>query len=256
MLTEHIIDPAAYPWKNSQTEGLTFRCQVLLNGADGGPEALRFQFDPCLSVYAHMHLTSQFQLLVGGTMDFPKESMRLRPPAVHYTDHNMPYGPFSTGAGHDVLVLHPKQGGLISMADRTARKQINLGGRELSGMDKDSEWMPVPGYEDSRCKILIPHVRGPEAVILDCPPNSSVPVRAPAYGRYEVVLKGSLVFDGRIIGPPGFRYVCGDEQPAPLKTGPEGATLILLSFDKDALEGGLTGQGLSLAAAEMMGRAI
>ncbi len=256
MLKQYVVDPAQAPWKRSQTEGITFRCQVLLSGAGGGPEAIRFQFDPCLSVYAHMHLTSQFQLLLGGAMDFPKESMKLRPPAVHYTDHNMPYGPFSVAAGHDVLVLHPKQGGLISMADRTARRQINLGGREHSGMDKDAEWLDAPGYEGSRCKVLIPHVLGPEAVMLECRPHTAIALGAAPHGRYEVVLKGSIVAEGRTLAPPGFRYVRGDERPSSLAAGPEGATVIFLSFDKDALEGGLTGEGIAVAAAEAMARAI
>jgi hypothetical protein len=41
-----------------------------------------------------------------------------------------------------------------------------------------------------------------------------------------------------------------------MEAGENGATLMLLSFDRDALEGGLTGEGLSVAAAEAMERAI
>src|SRR5271167_28621 len=129
VLDEYIVEPAAIPWRQGQVAGITFKCQILLSGTDGGPEALRFRFDPCPSVFAHMHLTSQFQLLLQGRMDFPKSTMKLRGIAVHYTDHNLPYGPFAVSGDHDMLVLHPKQGGLISMADRDARRQINLKGR-------------------------------------------------------------------------------------------------------------------------------
>ena len=38
---------------------------------------------------------------------------------------------------------------------------------------------------------------------------------APQFGRYEVVLEGSVMVEGREIGPPGFRYVRGE---ADLKT--------------------------------------
>ena len=254
MLKEYIVDPTELPWHRGETEGRSYQCQVLLDGTDGGPEAIRFQVDPTLSMYAHMHLTSQFQLLLGGSMELPKATMKLRPVAVHYTDHNMPYGPFSVSAGHETLVLHPKQGGLTSMADRTARKQIFLGGRELSGMDKDVEWLGVPGYEGVRCKVLIPRWLGPEAVILECPPEVAINAGPAPYGRYEVVLKGSVVAGGRSLGTPGIRYVVGDDTPAPIQTGAEGGTLMLLSFDKDALEGGLTGEGIAVAAAEAMAR--
>lgn len=203
-----------------------------------------------------MHLTSQFQLLLGGTMDFPKATMKLRPLAIHYADHNLPYGPFSTGEGHDMLVLHPKQGGLVTMADRAARKQIYLAGRQLVGMDMEREWLQVVGLEGARCKFLIPPGAGPQAMILECPPNRVIPVPVPTFGRYEVVLGGSAAFDGKLLKAPGLRYVAGDEEPTPVRSGPEGATVILLCFDEDAAAGGLGDDQLSRAAAEAIERAI
>lgn len=255
-MREYIVDPAQVPWKRSQTEGITFNCQVLLDGLDGGPEAIRFKFDPCPSVYAHMHLTSQYQLLLGGTMDFPRGGMKLRPVGLHYADHNRPYGPFSVADGHDVLVLHPRQGGLISMSNIEARKQIFLGGRQLTENENGLEWLTIPGREGFRVKIFIPRMVGPEALMIEFPPETPVALSAPAYGRYEVVIRGSVLVEGRLLGPPGFRYVRGDQPAEPLQTGPDGATMILLSFDKDALEGGLTGEGIAVEAAEMMTRAI
>ena len=256
LLTQYIIDPRELPWKSGQTEGITFQCQVFLSGADGGPEAIRFRFDPCRRVYAHMHLTSQFQLLLAGTMDFPKATMKLRPLAVHYADHNLPYGPFATGEGHEMLVLHPRQGGLVSMADREARKQINLAGRQLVAMDQDHEWFDALGHAGVRCKFLLPPGGGPQAMIIECPPGSMLPVPVPNFGRYEVVLDGSVIVEHRSLGPAGLRYVIGDERPAPLEIGPGGARLIFLSFDADALAGGLGDDRLSRAAAEAIERAI
>jgi hypothetical protein len=71
-LQNYIVDSASAPWKRGNTEGIAFSCQVLLSGEDGGPEALRFRFDDCPSVYAYMYLTSHFQLLRSGAMDFPR----------------------------------------------------------------------------------------------------------------------------------------------------------------------------------------
>jgi len=256
VLKQYVVDPSMLPWKNGETEGVTFRGQVMLSGDDGGPEAFRFVFDPCIKVYAHMHLTSQFQVLLGGFMDLPKETMKLRPVAVHYTDHNVSYGPFSVGGDHHVLVLHPRRAGLVTMGNRDARRKINLTGRQISGMEKDTEWVAIAGHEDMRCKFLLPPMTGPEAMMLECPPNMTIPVNAPVYGRYEVVLKGGVVMEGRALTPPGLRYVEGDEQPSPLTTGPEGATVMFFSFDKDAREGGLAGDELSMLGAEAMAKAI
>lgn len=256
MLDEYVVEPAAIPWRQGQVAGIAFKCQVLLSGTDGGPEALRFRFDPCPSVFAHMHLTSQFQLLLHGRMDFPKSTMRLRSIAVHYTDHNFPYGPFAVADDHDILVLHPKRGGLISMADRDARRQINLKGRHLYGAAADTDWIHMPGFEDLRSKPLISSASGPHAVMVECPPRAVVKLPSAPYGRYEVVLAGSASVSGHALLAPGLRYGRDDSQLVSVEAGPDGVTLMLLAFDQDAREGGLTGEGLSVAAAAAMERAI
>ncbi|HEX4211594.1 MAG TPA: hypothetical protein VHY56_14440 [Candidatus Binataceae bacterium] len=257
---DYIVEPDAIPWREGQVAGITFKCQVLLSGTEGGPEALRFRFDPHPSVFAHMHLTSQFQLLLQGRMDFPKSTMKLRSLAVHYTDHNYPYGPFAVAEGHEMLVLHPKQGGLISMADRDARRQINLMGRHLYGAAAAIEWTRMSEFGGLRCKPLIPPASGPYAVMLECPPHTLLDLPAALDGRYEVVLTGSASIADRWLLPPGFRYISQSINDrgisTPLKAGPDGATLMLLAFDRDAREGGLTGEGLSIAAAAAMERAI
>lgn len=256
MPNQYLVDVGGFRWKASQVAGITFKCQVLLDGADGGPEAIRFRFDPCPSVFAHMHLTSQFQLLLRGRMDFPKATMKLRGLAVHYTDHNFPYGPFATAEDHDMLVLHPRRGGLISMADRSARKQINLRGRHLYGSAETAPSNPLADCEAVSCKELIAPVNGPSAVMVQYPPYAIIDLPAAPYGRYEVVLGGSINLAGRSLFSPGFRYVISDQAPQSLEAGDGGVTLMLLAFDHDALEGGLTGEGLSVAAAEAMERAL
>src|SRR5918996_2354056 len=169
----YIVDTAQVPWKRSSTEGITFACQVLLSGDDGGPEAMRFRFNDTPSVYAHMHLTSQFQLLLSGAMDFPRGVKHLEAPAIHYTDHNMPYGPFAVSKAHDMLVLHPKAGGIISMANHDARRKINLRGRLFASLASQSEWQPVPGAEHTAFKHLMPPGLGPAAVVVEAPAHAA-----------------------------------------------------------------------------------
>jgi hypothetical protein len=252
----YIVDSANAPWKRSETEGINFSCQVLLSGEDGGPEALRFRFDDCPSVYAHMHLTSQFQLLLSGAMDFPRGVKHLEALAIHYTDHNMPYGPFAVSAAHDMLVLHPKAGGIISMANVDARRKINLSGRIFAALAADSEWRPLPGATGAEFKFLMPADYGPAAVVVRAPAHAALAMPAAEFGRYEVVLDGSVIMEGQEIGPPGFRFARGEEASAPLVTGDNGASVAFLTFDRDALEGGITGEGLAVEAAEAMARAI
>lgn len=256
MTLSYIVDAAHAAWKRSISEGVSFDCQVLLSGEEGAPEALRFRFDDCPSVYAHMHLTSQFQLLLSGTMDFPRGVKHLEALALHYTDHNVPYGPFAVGGGHEMLVLHPRAGGIISMTNLDARRRINLRGRLFAALASDTEWQPIPGAEHTLYRRLMPAGYGPDAVIVEAPAGGTLGMPAAPYGRYEVVLAGSALFEGQCIGAPGFRYVRGDDPAAPLTTGEEGATIAFLTFDQDAVEGGLTGDRLGTEAAEMMARAI
>ena len=144
----------------------------------------------------------------------------------------------------------------MTMGNRTARREINLAGRVLQGLDSEMEWTSVDGAPDVRYKVLIPHAYGPEVVMLECAAGLEVPVESAPYGRYEVVLAGSMIADGRELGPPGFRYTLGEERPAPVRAGSDGATLIFLTFDANAFEGGLTGEGIALDAAEAMAQAI
>ena len=252
----YIVDAANSPWKRSASEGVAFACQVLLSGEDGGPEALRFRFDDCPSVYAHMHLTAQFQLLLNGTMDFPRGVKHLEALSIHYTDHNMPYGPFAVAGGHEMLVLHPKAGGIISMANLDARRQINLRGRIFASLAGEAEWRPMPGADHSMYKLLMPPDYGPAAVVVRAPAQAALGMPAPEFGRYEVVLEGSVIIDGREIGPPGFRYCRSQAAAAPLVTGSRGASVAFLTFDRDALVGGITSGVLAAEAAEAMARAI
>ncbi|RPI46308.1 MAG: hypothetical protein EHM59_07820, partial [Betaproteobacteria bacterium] len=246
----YVVDAANAPWKRSQSEGIAFACQVLLSGEDGGPEALRFRFDDCPSVYAHMHLTAQFQLLLSGCMDFPRGVKHLEALAIHYTDHNVPYGPFAVSGGHDMLVLHPKAGGIISMVNLDARRKINLQGRLFAALASDTDWQPLPAAEHSAFKRLMPSGFGPDAVVVKAPAHAALGMPPAQFGRYEVVLAGSAIFDGRELAPPGFRYSSGKDAAEPVVTGAQGATVAFLTFDRDAAEGGLTGEGLAVEAAE------
>ena len=208
----YVVDAANAPWKRSATEGITFACQVLLSGEDGGPEALRFRFDDCPSVYAHMHLTSQFQLLLSGAMDFPRGVKHLEALAIHYTDHNMPYGPFAVSGGHDMLVLHPKAGGIISMANLDARRQINLRGRIFASLAADVGMAAAArrralGVQVPDAARFRPGGRGRQ---------SARPRRARHAGGGIRTLRGGAgrfrYHGGQEIGPPGFRYVRGEQR--------------------------------------------
>jgi hypothetical protein len=230
-----IVEPSEVPEKTVPLDtGGETQIQMYLKGTDGGPEAIRARFSEGCEVEPHFHLTSQFQVLLKGKMDFP--TFRLDAPAVHYTEHNVPYGPFITSHNQDMLVLHTKPGSVIRMRDTERRHQANTRGREITRCAQEVEWEPLPDYPGARRKVLIPASEGPSAELIECPPDMQFSLEAPAYGRYEVVLSGSVLIDTTQLGPNGLRFVEAGEQAPPLTCGPHGASLMVLSFDQDTAQ--------------------
>ncbi len=228
-----IVDSQNVPWKSMALEGGgTVNLQMYLKGVDGGPEAIRARISEGYTVEPHFHLAAQFQLLLEGSMTFP--TFRLDAPAVHYTEHNVPYGPFMTRDGHDMLVLHTKPGGVVMMRDKERRREGNSRGREFTCCAHEVEWEPSPEHPGARRKVLIPARRGPSAEMIECPPQMSLEVPAGEYGCYEVVYRGSVLIDGKELGPKGVRFLAPGQTVSPLVCGAEGATIIVLMYDKDA----------------------
>ncbi len=240
------IDPSTVPWKSLTLErGGVVDLQMYLKGADGGPEAIRARICDGYEVKPHFHLAAQFQLLLEGTMTFP--TFRLDAPAVHYTEHNVPYGPFVVSQGHDMLVLHTKPGGVVTMSNKERRREANARGREFSCCAHEVEWEPMPGHTDARRKVLIPATRGPSAELIECPPHMELTVSESAYGRYEVVYRGSVFVEGKELEPKSVRFIGSGQQASALICGPEGASVIVLTYDGDAAKsyGGSTEEVLA-----------
>ena len=230
-----VIESSEVPWKSLALDrGGSTQLQMYLKGADGGPEAIRAQISEGYEVEPHFHLAAQFQLLLEGAMAFP--TFRLEAPAVHYTEHNVPDGPFIVSNGHDMLVLHTKPGGVVLMRDRERRYQANTRGREITRCAHEVVWEPMSGHEGARRKVLIPASEGPAAEIIECPPHMELTAPAPAYGRYEVIYRGSAFIGEKKLEPKGLRFIAAGEEAVPLRCGPEGATLIVLTYDQDAAQ--------------------
>ena len=230
---ERIVEPASLAWKTLPLDGGgEAQLQLYLTGRDAGPEAIRAQISEDYTVEPHFHYAAQFQVLLEGSMAFPL--VRLDAPAVHYTEHNTPYGPFTVSAGHDMLVLHTRPGGLAVMRDKKRRWRANVRGRELTRCAHEVEWQPMPGYPHARRKLLIPPSFGPTAELVAFPAGVEFTPPVPEYGRYEVVYAGSAALLGRRLEPKALRFIPAGEQAASFTAGPEGVSMIFVSFDQDA----------------------
>jgi hypothetical protein len=228
---EIVVDLSKIPWKTYRG---TYEIQIGLDGSQG-PELVRARF-PGREVEPHYHRAAQFQLLLDGNLQFP--NFRMEGIAVHYTDHNVPYGPFTTSGRHDMVVVHTKPAGVQYMKDAIRdeglRKEINRGGREIHRSESDVEWQSVPGHESVRRKVLISLDGEPAAEVVECAAGIELPSSPAPFGRYEFVVKGSVYLNGSKLPAETVRFVQGSEPSGPLLAGPEGASVVVLTFDSDA----------------------
>ena len=232
----YIVAPSTVPWKTLALEGGgETQLQMYLKGRDGGPEAIRAQISENYTVEPHFHYAAQFQVLLEGAMAFPL--VRLDAPAVHYTEHNTPYGPFTVSGGHDMLVLHAKPGGLAVMRDKKRRWRANVRGREFTRCAHEVEWQsdarlsPRPTQAADPGRAFGPDV--PSWLHFRRAPSSLPRFQSMAGMRWSIRVRPLMLGVGDL-GPKALRFIPGGEQAAPFTAGPEGVSMIFLSFDQDA----------------------
>jgi hypothetical protein len=118
---------------------------------------------------------------------------------------------------------------------REMRSEINRKGRHLHGCERDVQPEPVPGCPRATQKTLISDARGVTAKIVECPAGTKLKLDAPVYGRFELITKGSASLNGKDLGEETLRFVQSATPEAPLECGPQGATIIVLTYDDDAV---------------------
>lgn len=266
MLREYIVDgKSGTDWVQYQPkqhrEGEQRWVRVVIGDIEDGPETTN-SFMPNVLVRPHFHRGSQFQICVQGTAKFPNGMVETL--GVHYTDHLTPYGPFQRSPDNSMMVLHAKPAGIVNMDDPEARTLMNRQGRDLIGMPSAAPWTPLPGVPGARHKLLLNEPTGLKAELIEAPAAAVIPVGPAPYGRFEIVIHGSITVHGRLIelGPPcpaspellgrNLRFVTGDERPSPIHVGLEGATLMCLQYDADAARsyGGKNSERIAQMAVE------
>lgn len=233
------IEPAVWvETRRKERSGRGFYVKSLVDGKDGGLRATLSIQPAGFENPAHFHTTNQFQVILEGSVQFPTHS--LTAPAVHYSDHGTPYGPFVVGPDFKMAIIRTHAAEQIYMSDQEGRKRRNPYGRELFGQAGDQQWASAPGQPDGvEGKMLFgAHAAdgdtpAPFAELLRCPAGIEITSRAVPHGQYLVVLDGSVAVDETELVPYSMRYAAGPGRPQPFRTGADGATVIVLAFDSD-----------------------
>jgi hypothetical protein len=244
MRDEYLVEPSGIASRYyTEEDGEEESVRIYLDGLDGGPDAVLCRHSDGARAEPHFHHGSQFQLMLRGETEFSDHL--LTSPAVHYTDHNTAYGPFTMRKDHQMLVLHARPAGQVFikdiLKDRAAREKLNRAGRQISGSASEASWEPVPGHPGVRRKMLIPESEGPCVQLVECPPNAELNVGPTRFGRFELIADGTASLEGKPLESKTLRFVRGTRAFAPLRAGARGATVIVLSFDEDAAKGEMGG---------------
>jgi hypothetical protein len=198
-----------------------------------GPVAFLAHIDEDIEVDSHFHNVDQFQLLFGGS-DSYYQSRQMPKTLLQYSDAYTVYGPFGArsqepmdyftlrGAPSNVHGTMP--GARDKLLYRGRRRQFLTLDPFLRGGDdpRSGEVMTDTLFSDDTDGLASYLVRfGPQAEF--SPPEGELRT-----GRYTVVLKGEMRYDGRAFGPRSVGWSTGDAPQVTVQGGTKGAVVLFL----------------------------
>ena len=177
--------------------------------------------------HPHLHTEGQFQVLLEGAMSFPGK--RLAPVAVHYSDANVPYGPFVGEGGLKLAVLRRgRQGDIYYMQDAEGRRRRDPGGREFYGHGGLTDLKETHGAK--RTALFGDGAEGPRAEIWRYGGAQTLERTPAPFGRFHILLEGLVRAGDLPLEPYSVFFECGDDWSTTLTAGEGGATLVSLTF--------------------------
>ena len=207
-------------------------------GERGNPDlplVILAAFDPGRYSSPHYHDTDQFQVMTAGKGKLGRHNIATN--SIHFARANTPYGPFvaDAEAGLTCLIIraHPDSGSqhsdeamarLIRMPDRRPWQVTSHA--SFPAMDAaDVLLRPIAGIENPE---------GLAAHTLGMKPGAAAFTDEPDHGDglFVVVLKGSLLHDGKESRGLALVYLSPREEKFQICAGPDGLEGLVLQFPK------------------------
>jgi hypothetical protein len=182
----------------------------------------------------HFHKVDQFQVFTHGDGQFGKH--QLDPLDVQYADWFTPYGPIVAGPeGFHFMTVRatpdPNGGYYMPASSNVLREEGRRAGRSFVQHVRVPELGSItkPGVT-----VLCDYDDGLTVQRVDLPPGSSLAGPDPSRGRgqHTMVVRGSLVHEGRAHPERTMLFVPEGEPALDLVAGPEGVIALVMGFPR------------------------
>ena len=183
---------------------------------------------------AHFHQVDQFQVIMEGSGDFGRHPVK--PYCVHFSRAYTPYGPLCADkeTGWGFIVLRSRFDPGAQRFPQSLDKLKQVPGRRPWQVTKDVDF-PVAdrgvGVQD------IPEIQDDQGLFtrtVTMAPGTQMTAPDPSVGdgQYVVVVKGSLLHEGKERAAPAVVFVKRDEPAFEVRAGAQGLQAIILNFPR------------------------
>jgi len=196
------------------------------------PTAFCNRYDPGSTSTAHFHAVDQFQIIVDGKGLFGRHDVS--PYCVHFSRAYTPYGPLQSDPqeGWAFVTLRTR---FDPGAQRFPEKQDQL--RQIPNRNpwQVTKKVTFPQQVSAVTLQEVPEIRdddGLYAGALSMPPNTTTTAPDPSRGdgQYVVVLKGSLLHEGKELKAMTVVFIKPDEGPLQVRAGAQGLDALIMNF--------------------------
>lgn len=198
------------------------------------PQAFLVEGTPGRVIKPHFHDYDQYQVIVSGDGLMGKHQLTVN--AVHYSRAHTPYGPILFGEGMGFLTLRAvKDGGAQYLDDPEKRTKLDaINNRHPFQVTEAPKFEAVKAGASLHTFNVIKDEQGLSSHSMSVAPNAKAMAPDPAdtNGQYLIVVRGSLLYQGREYKALTVAFVKPEEGRLELTAGAEGLDVLVLNFPR------------------------
>jgi len=216
------------------------------------PHAFLVEGTPGRVIKPHFHDYDQYQVIVSGDGLMGKHPLTVN--AVHYSRAHTPYGPIVFGQGMGFLTLraHKDPGAQYLDNPETRVKLEQVNNRHPFQVTEAPKFEPVTSGAALHAFSEIRDEQGLGSYSMSVAPNgrAMAPDPADTNGQYLIIVRGSLLYQGREYRALSVAFVQPEEGRMELAAGSEGLDVLVLHFPRSNAAQAAQGASPKVARAE------